>query len=119
MRHLIKKILNEFDENDFSWAEDAINEKNIPVSYETVKPGDKVIRGKDWYYGSQDEGAEYGRVRQGYSNSVEGKPYLSFEDDDDRFIGYWVMVEWVDRNGKEVYSNTYRVGPKRFDLNYY
>lgn len=122
MKHLIKKILNEFDENDLSWAEDAINEKNLPVSYDNVQPGDKVVRGINWdYEDDQDNGAEYGEVTEEYDdNPVEGKPYLGYAGhDNNRFSGYWVRVEWFDSNGKYVNSNSYRVGPRNYDLSYY
>lgn len=61
--------------------------------------GLKVVRGRDWKWGDQDEGAEYGICER-------------FEDD-------WLVVSWYDKNheiiSKEDYS--YRIGhQKSYDL---
>jgi hypothetical protein len=64
--------------------------------------GAKVVRGRDWQFFDQDEGSEYGVIIP--DKKEEG----------------WVRVEWVDKEGKYVRRNSYRVGADgKYDLYYY
>ena len=70
--------------------------KNVTVTKQNVKTDDKVIRGKDWRWGSQGGNSEFGVVK-------------IIKDHD------WVSVRW--ENGER---NSYRIGAEGcFDLYFY
>lgn len=108
------EVVNESDE--FGWAKEII--KDIPnvVDYGTVKQGDKVVPGKDWMYGNQAQGSVYGIVDL---EEYEGEPRFIDDSTDEEFWQYWVHVDWINKNGKVLFRNNYRVGPEYHDLTYY
>ena len=70
--------------------------KNVTVTKQNVKTGDKVIKGKDWCWGSQDGNSKFGVTKVIKDRS-------------------WVSVSW--ENGQQ---NTYRIGDEGcFDLYFY
>lgn len=77
--------------------------KNLPVTKENVKIGDRVVRGKDWGWWEQDKGSVYGVIKSKH-----------YENDN-----YWIGITWVDYKGVEVKRDVYRIGPDIFDLYFY
>ena len=70
--------------------------KNVTVTKQNVKTDDKVIRGKDWCWDSQDGNSKFGVVIETEGNN-------------------WVIVRW--ENGER---NSYRIGAGGcFDLYFY
>jgi len=71
------------------------------VTNDNWKPGDKVIRGRDWIYSSQDANSVYGII---ISDSNEG----------------WVRVDWIDEHGHKLNNNSYHTGrDNKYDLYFY
>lgn len=63
--------------------------------------GLKVVRGRDWKWGSQDEGSKYGEI---YGTTVQG----------------WAKVIWYNEKGESLNDNSYRIGAEgSYDLYYY
>lgn len=77
---------------------------NTIVTLENVKPGDKVVRGRDWDWGDQDSGKKYGIVSEG-SHHARG----------------WIWINWCRDDDTITHSrNGYRVGAQnRYDLYFY
>ena len=68
---------------------------NVIVTKQNVKLEDKVVKGRDWYWGSQGENSEFGVVL-----------HIRYD---------WVVVCW--ENGEK---NSYRIGADGcFDLYFY
>jgi len=107
--------LNE-SEDDFGWAEEIVKDVPDVVDYRTVEQGDKVVPGKDWMFGNQAQGSVYGFISM---EAYDGKPRFIEDSTDEEFHQYWVHVDWVNKNGKVMFRNNYRVGPKYYDLKYY
>jgi hypothetical protein len=103
-----RDILNSYhlNESDFDWINDLLEKKppfpppNTPVTmdnwdqYKTVK----VIRGKDWMWGNQDN--------NGFGKIVD-KPYKDGTN-------IWIPVKWDNEH-----RNSYRIGYNDFDLYFY
>jgi hypothetical protein len=94
-----RPIFEEWDEQTFlEYCGIVLKE---PRMVTTADIGAKVVRGKDWMYGRQDEGSVYGVIM---SHSSRG----------------WVRVKWISKDGKTVQSNGYRIGAENcYDLYYY
>lgn len=78
--------------------------KNVIVTQQNCKKGLKVVRGRDWepFYGTQDSGSVYGIITD-YSKRSD-----------------WVTVQWVDKYGRNLHSNSYRIGDgDKYDLYIY
>ena len=78
---------------------------NRIVTEDNYNVGDKVVRGRDWTWGNQDEGSVYG--------IIDTQPYDNL-----------VSVNWVNHKGITVNFKGYRVGDdtiglKKFDLYFY
>jgi energy-coupling factor transporter ATP-binding protein EcfA2 len=70
-----------------------------------VHVGAKVKKGKDWAYGEQAKGAEYGIIETTSEYQIDNG---------------WANVIWYDHTGKYVSNNAYRVGNMGcYDLYYY
>lgn len=69
-----------------------------------VKVGDKVVRGRDWKWGSQDQGSKYGVVVKLETNPTN-----------------WVYVQWMHAvTGEVINANNYQVGADDcYDLYFY
>lgn len=78
----------------------------IPLEEERIVTdldvGAKVKRGRDWKWGSQDEGSIYGIV---LSYGITNK---------------WCKVEWRDKEDKKISTGAYRIGySDKYDLYYF
>ena len=110
-------IFNKLNESDeFGWAEEIIKDAPNLVDYRTVKQGDKVVPGKDWMFGNQAQGSIYGIVDL---EDYDGEPRFIEDSTDEEFWQYWVHVDWINKNGKLLFRNNYRVGPDYYDLKYH
>lgn len=109
-----KSKIKESDE--FEWAKEIVNQTTDVVDYRTVKQGDMVVPGKDWMFSNQNQGSIYGIVDL---EEYEGEPQFIDDSTDEEFWQYWVHVNWVNKNGKVIFRNNYRVGPNYYDLKYY
>lgn len=69
--------------------------KNVSVTIENYKIGDKVVRGKDWCFANQDKDSEYGEII--YEHNNDG----------------WVSVRW-----QSGYTNDYCIN-ENTDLHLY
>lgn len=89
--------------NNYTMLESEFREYDEPVRSTIVSNpaiGDKVVRGRDWDWGGQDEGSIYGRVSE--------------------LKGDWCRVEWINKHGLVVNEDSYRCGSSdKYDLYYY
>lgn len=115
--------------NDLAWAQELYDNADEIVTSKNAFKGAKVIRGKDWDFGNQDEGSVYGIIQQGSKISrddftiIENDNGLRMEDytqnGPDDYYQIWVNVNWVNEDGQITDNNTYRVGPDKFDLKFF
>lgn len=124
-----REELNESVGDELAWAQELYDNADEIVTSKNAFKGAKVIRGKDWDFGNQDEGSVYGIIQQGSKISrddftiIENDNGLRMEDytqnGPDDYYQIWVNVNWVNEDGQITDSNTYRVGPDKFDLKFF
>ncbi len=73
---------------------------NRIVTVENCKIGDKVVRGRDWYWDNQDKDSIYGVIVK-----IENTR--------------WVTVNWINHKGLVTLEASYRAGNLKHDLYFY
>lgn len=76
----------------------------VAVTFNNIKLGAKVVRGKDWQWSNQDRNSIYGII------TMTGKSNHR-----------WCQLNWIDKDGRIINHNvSYRIGEKgAYDLYYY
>lgn len=114
-------------EEDLEWAEELYKGTSEVVTYSNAFEGAKVVRGEDWIHGSQDRDSVYGIIKpitfddgtRLFKNQMGLTIYDQTSDGNgERYDQMWVTVDWVDSNGHNIFTNSYRVGPTKFDLKF-
>lgn len=114
-------------ENDLEWVEELYKGTSEIVTSSNAFEGAKVVRGEDWIHGSQDRDSVYGIIKpvtfddgtRLFKNQMGLTIYDQTSDGNgEKYDQMWVTVDWVDDNGRNTFSNSYRVGPTKFDLKF-
>jgi hypothetical protein len=76
------------------------------MNTKNFKVGDYVEPSTDFAYPGQSDGSAYGII-QDLDDAL-------YEDGN-----LWCKVQWVDYKGIDLYVNSYRIGPKEYDIQLY